>query len=218
MIDAAGGAPGYEVKRSAKAELTGEHLAGNLYFDRTFNLEAVKVLPGEYYVTTHDMVLTTVLRSCVAACIRDAGSGIGGMNHFMLPEAVDDGPVGSSARYGTYAMEILINHLTKIGARRANLEAKVFGGGNVLQGLTVANIGQRNAEFVLHYLATERIRVVARDLVDVHPRKICYLPASGKVMVKKLRPAQNANIFDREQQYSLELRRAKVEGDVELFG
>ena len=207
-----------DARRTPKVEVTGEHLATNLFFDRSFNLHGAKILPGEYFVTTREMVLTTVLGSCVAACIRDSASGIGGMNHFMLPDAADDGPLSSSARYGTYAMEILINHLTKIGARRPNLEAKVFGGGNVLKGLTVANIGQRNADFVLQYLATERIRVVAQDLVDVYPRKICYLPATGKVMVKKLRAVQNETIFDREKQYSLTLRQTKVEGDVELFG
>ena len=110
-----------------------EHLATNRYFDKNFDAEAAKILPGEYFVTSQGMLLVTVLGSCVAACIRDCDSGIGGMNHFMLP---DDGgrgeSVGTSARYGTYAMEVLINHLLKLGARRHRLEAKVFGGGAVL--------------------------------------------------------------------------------------
>ncbi len=197
-----------------------EELAQNLYYDRNFGLDAAKILPGEYYVTGRDMVLVTVLGSCVAACIRDSRSGIGGMNHFMLPDnnADDSSPLSSSARYGTYAMEILINHITKLGARRANFEAKVFGGGNVLKGFTVANVGQRNADFVLEFLATEKIRVVAQDLVDIYPRKVYYFPGSGKVMVKKLRNIHNDSIFEREQDYSSRLRKSKVEGDVELFG
>jgi chemotaxis protein CheD len=196
-----------------------EHLAPNLYYDRSFNLDAAKILPGEYYVTSRDMVLVTVLGSCVAACIRDSHSGVGGMNHFMLPEnnAGDSSPSSSSARYGTYAMEILINHITKMGARRAFLEAKVFGGGNVLKGFTVVNVGQRNADFVLEFLATEKIRVVAQDLVDIYPRKIYYFPNNGKVMVKKLRTIHNATIVDREKDYSSRLQKSKVEGDVELF-
>jgi len=197
-----------------------EQLATNLYFDRNFNLDAAKVLPGEYYVTDRDMMVVTVLGSCVAACIRDYHSGIGGMNHFMLPDnnADDSSPMSSSARYGTYAMEVLINQLAKLGARRVNLEAKVFGGGNVLKGFTVANVGQRNADFVLDFLATERIRIVAQDLVDIYPRKVYYFPSSGKVMVKKLRNIHNDTIFDREKDYGARLKKSKVGGDVELFG
>lgn len=201
-------------------EIVDEQLASNLYFDRNFNSEAVKLLPGEYYVTGRDMLLVTVLGSCVAACIRDYHNGIGGMNHFMLPDnnSDDSSPLSASARYGVYAMEILINQLLKLGARRVNLEAKVFGGGNVLKGFTVANVGQRNADFVLEFLATEKIRMVAQDLVDIYPRKVYYFPKTGKVMVKKLRNIHNDTIFDREKDYGSRLRKSKVEGDVELFG
>ena len=196
-----------------------EALATTLYYDRSFDTQAAKVLPGEYYVTGKDMLIVTVLGSCVAACIRDTQSGIGGLNHFMLPDGGTDenNPARTSARYGSYAMEILINHITKLGARRANLEAKVFGGGNVLPGLTVANVGERNAEFVLGFLHTEKIRVVAQDLVDVFPRKVYYFPASGKVMVKKLRDIHNSTIFEREQVYGSRLKGSRVGGDVELF-
>ncbi len=196
-----------------------EALATTLYYDRSFDTQAAKVLPGEYYVTGKDMLIVTVLGSCVAACIRDTQSGIGGLNHFMLPDGGTDenNPASTSARYGSYAMEILINHITKLGARRANLEAKVFGGGNVLPGLTVANVGERNAEFVLRFLHTEKIRVVAQDLVDVYPRKVYYFPASGKVMVKKLRDIHNSTIFEREQVYGSRLKGSRVGGDVELF-
>jgi chemotaxis protein CheD len=197
-----------------------EALATNIYFDRNFETKAAKVLPGEYYVTDRDMLIVTVLGSCVAACIRDSQSGIGGMNHFMLPDsrADESSPLSSSARYGTYAMEILINHIAKLGARRANLEAKVFGGGNVLSGMTVANVGERNAEFVLRFLATEKIRVVARDLVDIYPRKVYFFPKSGRVVVKKLRNTHNNTIFEREKDYGSRLRKAPVSGEVELFG
>ncbi len=196
-----------------------EHLATNFYFDRNFNSDAVKLLPGEYYVTDKDVLLVTVLGSCVAACIRDCYSGIGGMNHFMLPDAGSDegNPLAASARYGTYAMEILINQLLKLGARRSNLEAKVFGGGNVLEGLTVANVGQRNADFVLQFLKTENIRVVAQDLVDIFPRKVYFFPKNSKVMVKKLRTMHNNTISQREKDYSSRLQGSGSSGDVELF-
>ncbi|MBI3481160.1 MAG: chemoreceptor glutamine deamidase CheD [Nitrosomonadales bacterium] len=196
-----------------------ELLAPNIYFDRQHNTEAAKILPGEYYATARDMLLVTVLGSCVCACMRDKVNGIGGMNHFMLPEGGLDknNPLGDSARYGTYAMEILINQLLKLGAKRGNLEAKVFGGGAVLRGFTVANVGERNAEFVLRFLRTEKISIVAEDLLDIYPRKVYFFPNNGLVRVKKLKKMHNDTIINRETDYSTRLHFAALEGDVELF-
>jgi len=195
-------------------------LATNLYHDRAFDIDAAKVLPGEYYVTGKDMMIVTVLGSCVAACIRDTQSGIGGMNHFMLPDSTLDttDPLSKSARYGTFAMELLINQLMKLGAQRKFLEAKVFGGGNVLAGLTAANVGERNAVFVQKFLQTEDIRIVAKDLVDIYPRKIYYFPKTGKVLVKKLKNVHNSTVLQREWDYGSRLQATKVGGDIELFG
>lgn len=189
------------------------------YFDKHFKCEAAKLHPGEYFATDSNMVLVTVLGSCVAACIRDTRAGIGGMNHFMLPKTDKDptSPVSMSTRYGTFAMEILINQLLKMGARRENLEAKVFGGGNVLKGFTMNNIGESNANFVLEYLQNEKIPIKAEDLLGVHPRKIYYFPTTGKVFVKRIRELHNATIVERESEYNLKLRDASIGGDVELF-
>ena len=194
-------------------------LAPNTYFDRHFNCEAVKILPGEYFVTQRDLVIVTVLGSCVSVCLRDHVSGIGGMNHFMLPGNNDGGisPISASARYGVYAMELLINHLLKLGARRNCFEAKVFGGGSVLRGMTANNIGDRNVEFVRDYLHTEHIQVVAEDLLDIYPRKVYYFPATGRVMVKKLRNLHNTTLLDREMEYSLRIKRTPVVGEIDLF-
>lgn len=194
-----------------------EDFATNLYHDRNFDCDAAKILPGEYYVTHRDMVLVTVLGSCVAACIRDPDAGIGGMNHFMLPEGAGKDVLSSSARYGTYAMEMLINHLLKSGARRNRLEAKVFGGGAVLQSLSSSNVGTRNAEFVLKFLQTEKIPVVAKDLLDSYPRKIYFFPNQGRVLVRKLHRVHNDTLFNREREYRARIEHAKVEGDIELF-
>ena len=194
-------------------------LAPNTYFDRHFNCEAVKILPGEYFVTQRDLVIVTVLGSCVSVCLRDHVSGIGGMNHFMLPGNNDGGisPISASARYGVYAMELLINHLLKLGARRNCFEAKVFGGGSVLRGMTANNIGDRNVEFVRDYLHTGHIPVVAEDLLDIYPRKVYYFPATGRVMVKKLRNLHNTTLLDREMEYSLRIKRTPVVGEIDLF-
>ncbi|WP_035384507.1 chemoreceptor glutamine deamidase CheD [Ferriphaselus sp. R-1] len=196
-----------------------EVLSPNLYFDANFNIEAVKILPGEYYITSRDMMLVTTLGSCVAACIRDKVSGVGGMNHFMLPDnRLDANQVaGAPARYGAYAMEVLINQLLKIGARRVNLEAKLFGGGSVLRGFTTANVGRRNVDFAIDYLRTERIPIVAQDLLDIYPRKVYFFPHTGKVKMKKLLNVHNDTIVAREQSYSAKLRTADVQGEVELF-
>lgn len=191
----------------------------NIYYDRQFNTQAAKILPGEYYVTQRDMMIVTVLGSCVSACIRDRDTGIGGMNHFMLPhsDADPNNPLSTSTRYGTYAMEMLINHLLKLGARRAFLEAKLFGGGNVMQGFTVHKVGTRNAEFALSYLETEQIAVVSQDLLDIHPRKVYFFPKTGRVLVKKLRNLHNETISERELQYQQRIAAEKASGDVELF-
>ncbi|HEV7855750.1 MAG TPA: chemoreceptor glutamine deamidase CheD [Herminiimonas sp.] len=200
-------------------ELTKEHFATNLYYDRTFDRDAAKILPGEYYYTGKDMLIVTVLGSCVSACIRDRVTGVGGMNHFMLPDGGGDldSPISASARYGTYAMEILINDLLKAGARRENLEAKVFGGGAVLRGFSAINVGERNAEFVRKFLKVENIRIIAEDLNDIHPRKVYYFPRTGKVLVKKLKQLNNNTLVNREQDYASRLQSTAVSGDVELF-
>jgi chemotaxis protein CheD len=199
---------------------TTQHPAPTRYFDRQFDAEAAKLLPGEYYVTREDMVLVTVLGSCVAACVRDRNSGAGGMNHFMLPDGGSDRgtPASESARYGAYAMEVLVNELLKLGARRTSLEAKVFGGGAVMSGLTQANVGERNAAFVLEYLRTENIPLAARDLLDIYPRKVYFFPRSGRVVVRKLKSLHNDTIMQREIEYRSKLRGIHVEGDIELFG
>ncbi|MBZ0092599.1 MAG: chemoreceptor glutamine deamidase CheD [Sulfuricellaceae bacterium] len=195
-----------------------EVLAPNQYYDRQFNVDAVKILPGEYYVTRRDMLVVTVLGSCVAACIRDRSNGIGGMNHFMLPDSGQGSdPLSNSARYGSYAMEMLLNQLLKLGAKRQNLEAKVFGGGNVMKHFTVHNVGQRNSTFALDYLKTEKIKVVASDLEGIYPRKVYFFPKTGKVLIKRLRNIHNTTIYERESEYSSRLQQSPIAGDVELF-
>jgi chemotaxis protein CheD len=195
-----------------------EHLASRRYYDHTFGCSAVKVLPGEYFATADKELLVTVLGSCVAACIWDREQGVGGMNHFLLPETgCDDGLCSASARYGVYAMEVLVNHLLKLGARRGSLEAKVFGGGRVLASLAHSRVGERNAAFVLDYLATERIPVTARDLLDVYPRKVFFFPDTGRVMLKRLVGAGHAGLPQSEREHPGRLGAVGMAGTVELF-
>jgi chemotaxis protein CheD len=161
--------------------------ASFFFHDAFFGNDAVKILPCEYFVYHEDILIMTTLGSCIAACLWDREARIGGMNHFMLPE----GDAGSG-RYGSYAMELLINEMMKQGATRATMEAKVFGGGQVIDGMTSMNIGERNTAFVVDYLKTERIPIVSKDVLGIHPRKVCFLPASGKAMVKRLAATNTA--------------------------
>jgi chemotaxis protein CheD len=191
--------------------MSGLPIANNLYFDNHFNRRGVKLLPNEFYTTGEDMVLVTVLGSCVAACIYDRTAGIGGMNHFMLPDDGDPAQAASeSMRYGAYAMEVLINELIKMGGRRERLEAKVFGGAAVLAAMTTLNIGDRNAEFVRRYLGLEKIRIAAEDLQGVHPRKVAFMPATGQAMVKKLRLQQEPSVAEREQALAKQVAEARA--------
>jgi chemotaxis protein CheD len=158
--------------------------ASFFFYDAHFKNDAVKILPGEYFVYNEDILIMTTLGSCIAACLWDRNARVGGMNHFMLPEGGANGQ--DSGRYGSYAMELLINEMMKRGASRSTMEAKVFGGGQVVAGMNTMNVGERNTAFVMAYLKTERIPIMSQDVLDIYPRKVCFLPASGKAMIKRL--------------------------------
>lgn len=191
--------------------------APTCYYDRTFAIDAAKIQPGEYFVTQREMAVVTVLGSCVAACLHDRVAGCGGMNHFMLPGIDGGGPVCLSARYGVHAMEMLVNRLLKLGAQRGNLEAKVFGGGNMLPGFVTTSVGERNAQFVVDYLRNEGIRLVASDLLGVYPRKVYFFPKTGRVLVRRLKSVNHHTITRRERDYASRLQRVPPGGAVELF-
>jgi chemotaxis protein CheD len=194
----------------------------NRYWDQEREIIAAKILPGEYYVTQENELVVTVLGSCVSACIRDKESGIGGMNHFMLPETSpgklkqgNEAIVGMATRYGNYAMEHLINTILGNGGKRKNLEVKVFGGGKIIP--TLSDVGMKNINFVLDYIAQEGLNLLSQDLGDIYPRKVVYSPKTGKVSMKKIQDLHNDTIAQRERQYFNSLKDAPVEGDIELF-
>lgn len=177
--------------------------------------ETVRVQAGEFFATDRDLTLVTVLGSCVAACIRDRKNGVGGMNHFMLPRSRDDcGPASATARYGVNAMELLINELIRLGARRENLEAKIFGGGNVMPGITMVNVGEMNARFVCKFLREEKIPILASDLQGSVSRKVEFRPASGRARVRNLGARA---VIETEQLYVARLQGLPRPGTIELF-
>lgn len=189
--------------------------------DNRFPHEIASILPGEFFVSTEPMVVYTVLGSCISACIRDPIAGVGGMNHFMLPAPKEhqsgDAWGGESTRYGSFAMEQLINGILKRGGSRQRLEVKLFGAGKIYEGNI--DVGARNTEWVLNYLKAEGFTIASSNLGDVYPRKVYYFTDSGRVLMKKIERIKNRTIYDRETRYQQHLRQEQEEqqSDVTLF-
>ena len=192
------------------------------FWDKENALFSAKIVPGEYYVTVDGEMITTVLGSCVSACIRDKMRAIGGMNHFMLPLDHSNGntawgaAASAATRYGSVAMERLINEIIKHGGRRDHLEVKLVGGGNVLGGMKT-DVGAENIEFVKNYLRNEGLHVVGEDLGGVYPRKIQYFPKTGKLRVKTLVSERNRIVVEKEEKLIQTFDKHLNTGDVELF-
>jgi chemotaxis protein CheD len=193
-------------------------VATRKFFDTASACWMVKVFPGEFFVTSKsDEVLVTVLGSCVSACIRDHRTGIGGMNHFMLPHSRSGGWAGDmqSTRFGNFAMEKLINELLKAGCSRDSLEIKVFGGGNVTDASNA--IGTENAKFILRYLEAEGLRCAAQDLGGQLPRRIHYYPANGRVVRRLLGTSESSAVASEENDYVNRLSSRSTGGEIQLF-
>lgn len=178
------------------------------------------VLPGEYFVSWAPTQISTLLGSCVSACLWDSRRRIGGLNHFMLPDTPVDGRcVGDKTRsllYGLYAMECLINDLLTMGAKREHLVAKVFGGANITGALNTQHIGRRNAEFVVNFLHKDRIKVAASDLGGPHSRRIRFNTHTSAVRVERVASANSATL-NQEQRYCDKLDKDPVNGDIVFF-
>jgi len=191
------------------------------YWDKQNNIFAAKILPGEYYVTKNDELITTVLGSCISACICDPISQVGGMNHFMLPEtsknrllSMDEAVVGNATRYGNYAMEHLINTILSNGGKRKNLEVKLFGGGKIVANMS--DVGKKNINFILEYIDAEALNLLSQDLGDIYPRKINYYPRKGIVKMKKIQDLHNDTIAIRETSYRKRIKDVPVESEIEI--
>lgn len=182
-----------------------------------------KILPGEIYVTKHEEIVSTVLGSCISACIWDEKMGVGGMNHFMLPLKRDqNGRSGwqknasYTNRYGNWAMEFLINEVMKNGGFKDNLKVKIFGGGKIISAMT--DVGESNIKFALEYLHEEQLNLVSQDVGGPWPRKVMFHPTSGRAQIKKLQSMHNDTIQRRENQYMHDIEEQETDaGDVELF-
>ncbi|MBS0290209.1 MAG: chemoreceptor glutamine deamidase CheD [Proteobacteria bacterium] len=191
------------------------------FWDYSKNMPVVKLQPGEFYVTTNEEAIITILGSCVCACVRDVDLGVGGMNHFMLPSkgSLHQKLIVNSddARYGNWAMEFLINQILNAGGRRRLLEVKIFGGANVFQSLS-SNIGDRNIQFIEEYLENERLAIKAKDLGGFAARIIVYFPKTGKVQLKYLDEPKKYEIVEKERKYLKQIDKTlSDDGNIELF-
>ncbi|MEI8396445.1 MAG: chemotaxis protein [Rhodospirillaceae bacterium] len=189
------------------------------YYHPHFDAHLVKVMLGQHKVSSRvDEMLVTTLGSCVAACIRDPVAGIGGMNHFLLPEIPEgtDDSASVAARYGSVAMELLINHVLSAGGRRNRLEVKLFGGAKVID--STLDVGAKNADFALSYIRREGLSLIGQDLGGNMARRIHYFPSTGRVLRRVLRPEAMSETVSQELNFMSTLRHKPIEGDVELFG
>jgi chemotaxis protein CheD len=171
----------------------------------------VHVIQGQHYVTDDPgVMLTTILGSCVAACMSDPKARVGGMNHFLLPDSDEQTKCSGAERFGAHLMELLVNGLMQRGARRDRMQARLFGGANVLLGLT--NIGAENASFAEHYLQNEGIALIGGSLRGERARRIQYWPVSGR--------ARQMYVSAEDAMAQLPKRAPAVRassGDIELF-
>ena len=174
----------------------------------------VQLTLGDTYVTSSpEEVLTTILGSCIAACIRDPLAGVGGMNHFLLPDG-NSGDRGALC-YGVNAMELLINDILKHGGDRRRLEAKLFGGGNVVAALT--DVGSRNYAFARQFLNDEGIKIVGGDVGGDMARRIQYMPAIGRARQALVKGAEQRLVEEELTALHKKTKTAVAADDVEFF-
>ena len=185
------------------------------YYDSGEARWVVPVLPGDYYVTKSGEVITTVLGSCVSTCVRDAYSGLAGLNHFMLPNQTGSYHAGEALRYGCYAVERLLNELVKYGATREALEIKVFGGGKVIAGMS--DIGRKNIQFIHEYFETEGLPITAEDTGGSVARRVRYYSDTGKVLIQRLQTQETSQVARSESELQRNLSIAPPRGEVDLF-
>lgn len=190
---------------------------GNRYWDGKWQSWVLTLRQGESIVSDEDVLINTVLGSCVAACIFDPIAGIGGMNHFLLPVAGPSEPTPLSFRYGVHAMEMLVNTLLKNGAERDRLRVKITGAADIVSGMST-RAGTANSAFIRDYLATEALTLAAADLGGNQARRVVFNPLSGSMKVKKLSKPLDSRLIMNEETRAEELSHVVDEqADVALF-
>lgn len=172
---------------------------------------------GDYFASSQDIVIHTVLGSCVAVCLYDPEKKIGGMNHILMPSNPDINKYDASARYGINAMELLINAIMRLGGNRKKIVAKTFGGANLLMAVSRENaVGARNVEFVIEFLRAEKIKILARDFGGHDSRKIFFHTATGDVFLKRVPSMKSLVAAEQIKRHRIQ-EQLKQPGDITLF-
>jgi chemotaxis protein CheD len=178
-----------------------------------------KIHIGEIYASSTPIVIETILGSCVSVCMFDSERKVGGMNHILLPGKADMGNFDGAARYGINAMEMLINNLMKLGARRMNLQSKIFGGAHIIQSLHRDNSpGLKNVSFVEKFMQIENIPIISRDTGGVNGRRIYFHTNTADVYLKTLPNFSFAGISWEEDYFEDKIREELlISSDIQLF-
>lgn len=181
------------------------------HFDRRFDKEISIIHPGEYFSSDQDIIISTILGSCIAVALYDPEHRRGGLNHFMLPGELKGSSIfgDESGRYGMFAMELLINDLIKKGSRREAFVAKVFGGGHVLHTTSNGNIPDSNIKFALEFLKTERIPILSHDVGGTQARKVLFFPRTSQVLLKRFSGHYIAPVEREESAYLERIKRGR---------
>jgi chemotaxis protein CheD len=185
------------------------------FWEAKWERYTVKVLPGEFYISKEDIVLSTVLGSCISVCIYDPLLDFGGMNHFMLPASSEQDDIERPLRYGLFAMEQLINGMMKNGCTRENMQIKVTGGGALISGLI--SIGTQNINFIKKYIVEENLQLISIDLGGDQARRVAYFPKTGRMLVKKLSHLDDQHLITQESTYRTNVDKSLDDTEIELF-
>jgi len=186
------------------------------YWDPTKDVHIAQILPGEVYVTREHEIVSTLLGSCIAVCMRDKINRIGGMNHFKLPMPAENDLSTDNTNYGIFAMELLINAILKNGGNKAYLECTVFGGGNVASTIT-SDIGGKNLKFVLNFLKNEAIPIIRQDTGHNMAQQVYYHPRSGDTFSVIKQNSTLTKIKKAEKRYLASIASDSNNATIEFF-
>ena len=190
--------------------------AATVHYPPTELEKEVTIFIGGVHAADHPQVVKTLLGSCISVCLFDPVTGVGGMNHFMLPHGGENGARSELTRFGVHAMDCLIGAMLKLGGDRRRFVAKFFGGAHVLDTLeSEAGVPQRNIAFIRRFLADEGFRILSEDVGGYQPRHVRFYTSTGRALVKRVHGTRaTARLLSQERQRTAQ---PPTYGGVELF-
>lgn len=190
------------------------------FFNKQFNRKIIIILPGEHFISNEDIILQTLLGSCISVCMYSDHDDLIGMNHFMLPGIINPKQFHQSdyGRYGMYAMDKLIGEFIQRGIKKEKLKAKVFGGANILNfGKGSETISSYNIKFIINYLDRENIPIISSHLGGNRSRKILFFSLTKKVFLKEMSGREEGKVIKEEIFYKNKIVEKTKKQDIILF-